>query len=254
MPFDLTELDEPEAEHPMAVCFDRVTKEYRLYRNDRARFCSAFSSRVPYHVVKACDNVSFTIERGEAVAFIGDNGAGKSTILKLIAGVSHPTSGRVYVRGRIGAILELTAGFDMTLTGRENIAMRGSIFGMSTEQVEAVTPGIIEFAELGSYIDQPMRTYSSGMRARLGFAFVTAIHPDILIVDEALAVGDRNFAAKCIARVEEIIRTEGTTVLFVTHSSSMAREFCTRGIVLKKGRVEFDGYIIDAIRYYNEVY
>lgn len=233
-----------------AVRFEHVTKTYRLYKNDRARFLSLFSKGVNYQTVQASNDLTFDINKGEAVAFLGDNGAGKSTILKMITGVVSPTSGEVEVNGRVSALLELSAGFDMQLTGRENIEMRGYLWGLSSDEITALMPKVIEFAEIGTYIDQPMRAYSSGMKARLGFSFASSIDPEILVVDEALSVGDRTFSAKCLTRVKEIMADSHVTVVFVTHSLSMARQFCTRGIVLDAGCVMFDGPIADAIEKY----
>ena len=204
--------------------------------------------------MNASDDLSFEIKKGEAVAFLGHNGAGKSTALKMVTGVTHPTSGTVEVKGRVSALLELTAGFDMQLTGRENIALRGQIMGLNKHEIAELEPGIIEFADLGLYIDQPMKSYSSGMRARLGFAFAVAINPEILVVDEALSVGDRAFQKKCIERIREIMMDENVTVLFVTHASATAKQFCSRGIVLDKGTKVFDGSIEDATKYYEENY
>ena len=199
-------------------------------------------------------DLSFEIKKGEAVAFLGRNGAGKSTTLKMVTGVTHPTSGEIRVEGRVSALLELTAGFDSQLTGRENISLRGQILGLNRSEIKELEPDIIDFAELGLYIDQPMRTYSSGMKARLGFAFAVAIDPEILVVDEALSVGDRAFQKKCIDRIREIMMDENVTVLFVTHTSSTAKEFCSRGIVLDKGTKVFDGSIDDATAYYEKNY
>ncbi len=204
--------------------------------------------------VDASKDLSFEIKKGEAVAFLGRNGAGKSTTLKMVTGVTHPTSGEIRVEGRVSALLELTAGFDPQLTGRENISLRGQILGLNRSEIKELEPDIIDFAELGLYIDQPMRTYSSGMKARLGFAFAVAIDPEILVVDEALSVGDRAFQKKCIDRIREIMMDENVTVLFVTHTSSTAKEFCSRGIVLDKGTKVFDGTIDDATTYYEENY
>ena len=241
--------DEDE-KNPIAVSFDHVTKEYKLFKNDRLRLLSVFSRKVPYELIRASDDLSFTVRRGESLALLGDNGAGKSTALKMITGVCYPTSGKIEVHGRVSALLELSSGFDMRMSGRENIKMRGQIWGLSSEELEELTPEIIEFSELGHYIDQPLRTYSSGMKARLGFAFASSVHPDILIIDEALSVGDRKFSAKCKRRVSEIVNTDGTTVLFVTHSTSAAEEFCDRGIVLDHGRSIFEGDIDSAIDFY----
>ena len=234
----------------IAIQFDNVSKVYKLYKNDRARFAAAFSKGVACKEVRANDGLSFTIRRGEAVAFLGTNGAGKSTALKIITGVAYPSSGRVSVHGRVSALLELSAGFDAQLTGRENIAFRGQLWGLSAEEIAELEPRIIDFAELGDYIDQPMRTYSSGMKSRLGFAFASSIKPDILVVDEALSVGDRRFAKKCLERVRAIMSDSHVTVLFVTHSSSSAKEFCKRGIVLDRGRCVYDADIKDAIAFY----
>ena len=168
----------------------------------------------------------------------------------MITGVTFPTSGTVTVNGSVSALLELTAGFDMALTGRENIHLRGHALGLDSDQIAALEPKVVEFAELGVYIDQPVRTYSSGMKSRLGFAFAVSSDPEILVVDEALSVGDKRFQQKCFARVREIMEDENVTVLFVTHSSGAAQEFCTRGIVLDAGTMKFDGSIQDAIAYY----
>ncbi len=245
------------ASNDIAISFRNVTKTYKLYENNRGRLKSLlFSNDQQSHILtmKANDNLSFDIRRGEAVAFIGHNGAGKSTALKMITGVSFPTSGDITVNGRVSALLELTAGFDNQLTGRENIHLRGSILGMSKEEIAIVEPHIIDFADLGVYIDQPVKNYSSGMRARLGFAIAVAVDPEILVIDEALSVGDRAFQRKCTARIHEIMANENVTVLFVTHASAAAKEFCTRGIVLDKGTKVFDGEIDKAIKFYEENY
>ena len=198
----------------------------------------------------AVDHVSFSMDQGELVAIIGRSGNGKSTLLNLIAGLLKPTSGTVEGHGRVSALLELSAGFDMKLSGMENIDMRCQLWGLSKEESKELIPEIVEFSELGKYIDQPMRTYSSGMRARLGFAFVSSIRPDILVVDEALSVGDRKFAKKCRERVNSIIANENVTVLFVTHSTGTAKEFCHRGIVIQKGKAMFSGGIEEAVDFY----
>ena len=240
-------------EAPVAIKFDHVTKTYKLYENDRQRFFSIFSSRDKRKLitkVNASNDLSFEIKKGEAVAFLGHNGAGKSTALKMITGVTFPTKGDVIVNGTVSALLELTAGFAMALTGRENIHLRGHAMGLDADEIAALEPKVVEFADLGVYIDQPVRTYSSGMKSRLGFAFAVSSDPEILVVDEALSVGDKQFQQKCFARVREIMEDEDVTVLFVTHSSSAAQEFCTRGIVLDKGTKKFDGSIQDAIDFY----
>ena len=241
----------------IVISFDDVTKTYELYKTDRSRVLGFIHIKRKGDYlgsVNANNHLSFQIKKGEAVAFLGLNGAGKSTALKIITGVCHPTSGKVKVKGRVSALLELTAGFDMQLTGRENIYLRGQILGLEKSTIKQIEPEVIEFAELGLYIDQPMRSYSSGMRARLGFAFAVAVEPEILVVDEALSVGDRAFKKKCIERIREIMEDETVTVLFVTHSSSVAKEFCSRGIVLDKGRKVFDASIEEAVAFYEENY
>lgn len=240
----------------VVIRFDHVTKTYRLYKNDRGRLLGIFNYEKSGFLgnVDASKDLSFEIKKGEAVAFLGRNGAGKSTALKMVTGVTHPTSGTVEVNGRVSALLELTAGFDSQLTGRENVHLRGQIMGLDKEDIDTIEPKVEDFAELGLYFDQPMRTYSSGMKARLGFAFAVAIDPEILVVDEALSVGDRAFQKKCIARIREIMTDENVTVLFVTHASSAAKEFCSRGIVLDKGTKVFDGDINEATAYYEQHY
>lgn len=237
----------------VVIRFSHVTKTYNLYKNDRGRFLGIFNYKKKATFLGSVDankDLSFEIKRGEAVAFLGRNGAGKSTALKMVTGVTYPTSGTVEVNGRVSALLELTAGFDMQLTGRENIHLRGQILGLTRTEIKKIEPIVEDFAGLGLYMDQPMRSYSSGMKARLGFAFAVAIDPEILVVDEALSVGDKAFQKKCISRIREIMMDENVTVLFVTHSSSVAREFCSKGIVIDSGSLQYDGPIDDAIKYY----
>ena len=254
---DAKDLHKTSISDEVVVRFDHVTKTYHLYKNDRGRFLGIFNYKKKgtfLGSVDANNDLSFEIRKGEAVAFVGRNGAGKSTALKMVTGVSHPTSGTVEVNGRVSALLELQAGFDQQLTGRENIALRGQIIGLSKAKIAEIEPEVIEFAELGLYIDQPLRTYSSGMKARLGFAFAVAIDPEILVVDETLSVGDKAFQKKCIQRIREIMMNESVTVLFVTHSSTTAKEFCSRGIVLHEGTKVFDGSIEEATEYYEKHY
>ena len=235
------------------IKFYKVTKIYKLYKNDKRRLLSIFFKNIPHKEKKAVNDVSFTINRGESVALFGKNGAGKSTVLKMITGVTFPTTGEIDVKGRVSALLELTSGFDPEFTGRENIYLKGRILGIKEKEIKKIEPKIVEFAELEEYIDQPVRTYSSGMKARLGFSISVNIDPEILIVDEALSVGDEKFKRKCIKKVNEVIQQENVTLLFVTHATSVAKEFCKRGLVMDKGNVIFDGDIKDAIREYNKI-
>lgn len=239
-----------DSTHPIAIQFEHVSKEYKLYKDDMHRLACLVTGKGKPRSIFANDDLSFTIKRGEAVSFLGNNGAGKSTALKIATGVRTPSHGKVTVHGRVSALLELTAGFDKRLTGRENLAIRGYLWGLSNEEIEELTPQIIEFSELGDFIDQPLRTYSSGMKSRLGFAFASSISPDLLIVDEALSVGDRKFKRKCLDRVHDIIENDNVTVLFVTHSGSSAKEFCTRGVVLDKGHALYEGPIERAVEFH----
>ena len=236
-----------------AIEFKNVTKVYKLYKNDKQRFRAIFSKRVKPKIKRAIDDVSFAIEQGESVALFGRNGAGKSTILKMITGVTYPTKGDIQVDGRVSALLELTVGFDPEFTGRENIYFRGQLLGISDSEIKELEDGIIEFADLGDYIDQPVRTYSSGMKARLGFAINANIKPEILIVDEALSVGDKEFRRKCNLKINEIVGSGDVTFLFVTHSTNVAKSFCKRGIVMKAGKMMYDGDIEEAIDFYEDM-
>lgn len=238
-------------ENEIVIEFKHVSKIYKLYKNDRRRLLGVFFKRVPYKEKKAINDVSFTIRRGEAVALFGRNGAGKSTILKMITGVVYPTKGEVVVRGRVSALLELRAGFDADMTGRENIYLKGRLMGLSDEEIRELEPAIVNFADLEEYIDQPVRTYSSGMKARLGFAVNVNINPEILIIDEALSVGDAAFKKKCIRKVNAIMAQDDITLLFVTHSTGVAQEFCKRGIIMKKGKIIFDSDVETAVEKYD---
>ena len=234
-----------------AVIFDHVTKEYTLYRDNKEQFLSLFVHFKNLKKHLALQDVTLTIQKGESVGIIGNNGAGKSTMLKMITGVSFPTSGTVTVNGRVAALLELTAGFSDEMTGRENIYLKGYLLGLTDDYIRTIEEKVIDFAELGDYIDQPVRTYSSGMKMRLGFAVNVNTDPEILVVDEALSVGDANFKKKCKAAIADIIK-KGTTVLYVSHSPQGVKEICTRAIYLVKGKVAFDGPVDEALTMYEK--
>ena len=226
-----------------------ITKIYTLFKNNKEQFLSIFyrSPKLKKHL--ALDDVTFSVEKGESVGIIGNNGAGKSTILKTITGVTFPTSGQVEVRGRVAALLELTAGFEPEMTGRENIYLKGYILGLRDEYIHTIEEKVIDFAQLGDYIDQPVRTYSSGMKMRLGFSININTDPEILVVDEALSVGDNAFKKKCKDAIKDLI-ARGTTVLYVSHNADSVQEVCRRAIYLKKGKLVFDGPVEQALELY----
>ncbi len=233
------------------IKFDHVSKEYFLYKNDKARFKAIFTNNRGVKKHQALKDISFEIHKGESVGIIGRNGAGKSTLLKMITGVTFATSGEIAVNGKVAALLELTAGFSYDMTGRENIQLKCYLLGLDNEEIAQIEESIIEFANLGEYIDQPVRTYSSGMRMRLGFAININIKPDILVIDEALSVGDAQFRKKCENKIKEL-RNSGITVLFVSHSVNSVSDTCDRAIYLCDGKVEYDGTVDEAFEHYNK--
>lgn len=231
------------------ISFKNVSKEYTLYKNDQERFRALFFKPRNPKINKALKNVTFDVHRGESIGIIGDNGAGKSTILKMITGVAFPTEGEVVVSGKVAALLELTAGFSTEMTGRENIYLKGYILGLEDAYIKEIEERIIDFAELDVYIDQPVRTYSSGMKMRLGFAINVNIDPEILVIDEALSVGDATFRKKCRQRIAEIMAA-GTTILYVSHHPETVQEICNRAIYLRKGAILYDGTVEEAFEIY----
>ena len=213
-----------------------VTKTYKIYKKPLNRVVDALFNTKKYDEYNALKGISLEIEEGEAVGVLGKNGAGKSTLLKILTGVTTPTSGDVIVRGKIAAILELNSGFDEELTGRENIFLKGTILGYSKDEIKSKLDEIITFADIGKYMDQPVRTYSSGMKSRLGFAIAVNTDPDILIIDEALSVGDDIFKTKCLAKMTEF-RKAGKTIFFVSHSIFTVKSFCTKCAWIKDGEL-----------------
>ena len=213
-----------------------VGKEYRLYDSPRARLKSLLTGRALHRSHWALQGVSLQLERGQCLGVVGHNGAGKSTLLKLITGTVQPTQGQIERRGRITAILELGAGFHPDFTGRQNLYFGGSLIGIGHEEMARLEASVLAFAEIGEAIDRPVKTYSSGMVVRLAFALVTAVEPDLLIIDEALAVGDQRFQKKCIERIEAF-RANGCTILFCSHSPYHVRQLCDVALWLDHGRV-----------------
>jgi ABC-type polysaccharide/polyol phosphate transport system ATPase subunit len=225
-----------------AVVAEHVSKEYRLYPGSIARVREALSlRRRTYHTKhRALDDVSFRLPRGRALGIIGENGAGKSTLLKILAGTTLPTAGHFGIHGTVASLLELGTGFHSEFTGRANIYLAGQVSGFTRREIEGKIDSIVEFAELGHYIDQPVRTYSSGMVMRLGFSVATAIDPEVLIIDEILAVGDLYFQKKCIDRIFDF-RKRGKSILFCSHSLYDVRQVCDEVIWIKAGRVHMQG-------------
>jgi lipopolysaccharide transport system ATP-binding protein len=202
----------------------------------------------------ALNKVSFTLDRGEVLGIIGRNGAGKSTLLKILSRITYPTSGEAILRGRVGSLLEVGTGFHPELTGRENIYLNGAILGMRRAEIDSKLDEIINFAEVEKFIDTPVKRYSSGMYVRLAFAVAAQLEPDILLVDEVLAVGDTAFQKKCLGKMKDVSES-GRTVLFVSHNMAAVQSLCTRAIVLYRGEKAFDGSQADAVDYYQrEVY
>ena len=228
-----------------------ISKRYALYRSPGHLLAKSLFGpllKEPAGYV-ALQDVSFQLKPGDALAVIGRNGAGKSTLLQILSGVLAPTTGSVQMSGRVAGLLELGSGFNPEFSGRENVFINGAILGLSERQIRSRVDDIIAFADIGDYIDQPVKTYSSGMFLRLAFSVAIHAEPDLLLVDEALTVGDVFFQQKCYTRLNEL-RRRGMTVLLVTHSMADAAEFCNRGIVLSQGRVVFEGFGKEAVEYY----
>lgn len=225
-----------------AIHVSDVTKVYRLYEKpiDRLKESMSISHKNYHKDFYALNRLSFQVKKGETVGIIGTNGSGKSTILKIITGVLTPTSGQVEVAGKISALLELGAGFNMDYTGIENIYMNGTMMGYTKKEMDAKLQDILDFAEIGEFVHQPVKTYSSGMFVRLAFALAINVDPEILIVDEALSVGDVFFQAKCYRRMEEI-RRNGTTILMVTHDMGSIIKYCDKAVLLNKGELISEG-------------
>jgi lipopolysaccharide transport system ATP-binding protein len=218
----------------------QLSKEYHLYDSPRQRLKALLTGGHYHRSHWALRDVSFELHRGQCMGLIGDNGAGKSTLLKLIAGTMQPSAGQVERIGRVTAILELGAGFHPDFTGRDNLRFGGSLIGISPADMAGLEQGIIDFSELGDAIDRPVKTYSSGMAVRLAFALVTAVEPDVLVIDEALAVGDQHFQKKCVERITEF-RNKGCTILFCSHSQYHIRQLCNVALWLDGGCVKAMG-------------
>ena len=245
-----------------ALSFHEVSKlyrgayEYRALRDDIMVTLgrAVGRKRPPRHVVKALDGLNLEIPEGQSFAIVGPNGAGKTTALKLATRITYPTSGRVRVRGRVGALIEVGTGMHPELSGRENINLYGRILGLSRADIARRFDEIVEFAQVGPAIDQPVKQYSSGMQLRLGFSIAAHLEPDVLLVDEAIAVGDEGFQYRCTERMAALVR-EGRTLVFVSHNLSAVEALCSRGILLRAGKIVSEGTARDVVRdYYDSVH
>jgi ABC-2 type transport system ATP-binding protein len=241
---------------PVRIRFENVEQRFRVIQEQpntlRELFAHAFRNRTTYHNFEALKDVSFSIGDGEVVGVVGRNGSGKSTVLKIIAGVYRPTTGTVKVTGKVAALIELGAGFHPDLTGRENIVLNGLLLGLSKREIAGREQQIIDFAELGEFIDSPVKQYSSGMYMRLGFAIATEVDPDILLIDEILAVGDYAFQQKCQARIDDF-RRQGKTIIFVSHDAVTVRHICQRALLIQNGRLVADGATDKVLDQYSEL-
>jgi ABC-type polysaccharide/polyol phosphate transport system ATPase subunit len=224
------------------VLVQNVSKLYRLYQNpsDRIRELIPFRSRILHHDFWALREISFSVERGETLGIVGPNGCGKSTLLQIVCGILQPTTGRVVARGRVAALLELGAGFNPEFTGRENVLLNGEIMGLGRATLERALPSIEGFADIGEFFERPVKEYSTGMYVRLAFATAIHVEPDILVVDEALAVGDAVFANRCVRKFQEL-RERKITVLFVSHDLGLVKQLSDRAILLVGGRIHVQG-------------
>ena len=230
-----------------------LVKKYKMYNRKQDRLLEAIFPKMNRHSdFTATDHLDLTIKKGEALGILGKNGAGKSTLLKMITGVVIPTSGELKVNGKISSLLELGTAFNSELTGEENIYQHGQVMGLTKEEIEATKQDVIDFADIGEHLYQPVKTYSSGMFARLAFACAINVDPDILIVDEVLSVGDMAFQLKCFKKFEEF-KSKGKTILFVTHSVSDILKNCTRVIILESGKKTFDGDVKEGVDVYKKI-
>ena len=228
-----------------------LSKNYYIFAKDYQILPWLVTKKGVQAQKEVLEDITFQVKPGEVVGLIGVNGAGKSTLMKLVAGITYPTTGEIKVNGKIGSLINRTAGFNPDYSGRKNIYYKGIMMGMSREEIDGVIEDIREFVELGEYFERPLRMYSAGMAARLGFALAVFSKPEILIVDEVLAVGDKAFQQKSREKILEMFRQE-KAVLFSSHSDHLIEEFCTRVIYLKDGQIAFDGEVKEGLKRYND--
>jgi ABC-type polysaccharide/polyol phosphate transport system ATPase subunit len=248
-------IDEGHREGPVAIEAHDLGVRYSLRFTRKTRMRTTFTNllrpRGGETAFWALREVTFRVVQGESLAVIGPNGAGKSTLLQVLAGIIMPSTGVVEVAGHVSSLLTLGAGFDQDLSGLDNIRLAGAFLGLSEQEVERRLPGIVEYADLGPFIDVPLRTYSSGMRARLGFSIATSVEPDILLLDEVLATGDADFRVKSKARVLELVK-QARAIVLVTHDMSWVTEYCNRAILLEKGRIVAEGEPSEVVAIHQE--
>lgn len=244
------------SKQPMAVEVKDVTMIFNMASESlgslKEYFISLARHKLFFEEFRALKNISFDVHRGEVVGLVGTNGSGKSTMLKIIAGVLEPSEGEVKVHGNIAPLIELGAGFDPELSARENIYLNGALLGYTKEFIDANFDGIIEFAELKDFVDMPLKNFSSGMVARIAFAIATITEPDILIVDETLSVGDVFFQQKCERRIQHFIESGDVTVLFVSHSMDQVERICQRAVWIEKGDLRMDGPVDEVCKAYHD--
>ncbi|MFQ3548800.1 MAG: ABC transporter ATP-binding protein [Armatimonadota bacterium] len=239
-----------------------ISKKYRLgvekekylsLRDEIMKFVSSATRKKRFELSQfwALKDISFDVQNGEAIGIIGKNGAGKSTMLKVLSKITPPTTGQIIKRGRVASLLEVGTGFHPELTGRENIYLNGAILGMTRKEIARKFDDIVDFSEISKFLDTPVKRYSSGMYVRLAFAVAAHLEPEILVVDEVLAVGDVEFQKKCLGKMNDVAKG-GRTVLFVSHNLSAVSQLCTRGIVLEKGQIKFDGKVDEALTHYTQ--
>lgn len=244
------------SKQPMAIEVKDVTMIFNMASESlgslKEYFISLARHKLFFEEFRALKNISFEVHRGEVVGLVGTNGSGKSTMLKIIAGVLEPSEGEVKVHGNIAPLIELGAGFDPELSARENIYLNGALLGYTKEFIDANFDGIIEFAELKDFVDMPLKNFSSGMVARIAFAIATITEPDILIVDETLSVGDVFFQQKCERRIQHFIESGDVTVLFVSHSMEQVERICQRAVWIEKGDLRMDGPVDEVCKAYHD--
>lgn len=235
----------------VVISVKNMTKEFIVYEDKayflKERLSNLRRSRKSKHVV--LEDISFDIKKGESVALIGVNGSGKSTLLKLLNKIIYPNAGQIDINGKISSMIELGAGFNTDFTGRENIYFNASMYGLGRKDVEPIIDQIIEFSELGEFVEVPVRTYSSGMYMRLAFAIAVNVQAEILLIDEILAVGDAHFQTKCLDKMKEL-KKQGKTMVFVSHSTEQVKSFCDRAIWLYNGKIRLDGSTTEVIEKY----